>query len=311
MVSARPLGIHLGSVSASTPVWECSPRETGTLWSAQRLGLQVVGRQANRYASWQDPVLSLLEDSEGSIWAARSRLPPGGCGNKSGEASSVKEPHGAFSVGVLGVQRTAREIWVGVVEPGCGAENRSFEFTGTRSLGVQAMVETENRRVLILHGGAVKRLVMGEGRDGDPFPKNVPAGQGKTAARRAGGLWIGTSGGGVSAREGPMVSASRRSFRRSRWALIEDREVTICVLPCGLEPVSRCCRRQIFHTPRFVDCLSHRTLGARMEGVGGRPSIPDRGTTQFKGTASARTRAGALGKLRKLEGPDHGCRIFK
>ena len=210
----------------------------GTLWIGTVSGLASwKGGTVTRYPEFDGlPILALLEDHEGTIWV-------GGNGPPKGKLCEIRRPMvqchpeiGGLGHGVSGLHEDRQgNLWVGLQtgvwrwKPG---PPRFYAIPGELD-GIRGMADGDDGGLLISMSGGPRRLVDGKPQMAYPLPASMREFQSTRILRdRDGGLWIGTSGGGLAhVHQGrtDVFSQADGLSGDEIGALFEDREGSIWV----------------------------------------------------------------------------------
>jgi signal transduction histidine kinase/ligand-binding sensor domain-containing protein len=207
----------------------------GRLWIGTAAGLvSWKDGKVTRYPELAGQVVaSLLEDSQGTIWA-------GGLGTPTGRLCAIQSAKtqcygadGSFGPGVLSIYEYKGNLWVGA-QTGLWRWKpdppKLYPMPGP-SPEIQALIEGDNGALWIAMRGGIRQLVDGKA---EAYPL-AAVGQFdplRLLRDREGGQWIGTSGQGIvhvhQGRTDVFASADGLSGDRI-YALFEDREGNIWV----------------------------------------------------------------------------------
>jgi signal transduction histidine kinase/ligand-binding sensor domain-containing protein len=209
----------------------------GTLWIGALKGL----------ASWKDgkltqypelagqDIFKLLEDQEGTVWAAGRSVTTGRlCSLRDGGARCYGED-GAFGRGVFNLyEDRGGNLWAGVKDGlwRLKPEPPQFYPLPGEPDGIQGLGEDDDGALLFGWNGGIQRLV-----DGKPEAYPLPAAVGQFRARRMlrdrdGGLWIGTQDRGllhIHQGRTDVFAPSDGLSGELVYSLLEDREGNVWV----------------------------------------------------------------------------------
>jgi ligand-binding sensor domain-containing protein len=176
----------------------------GTIWIGTVSGLATwKGGTVTGYPEFDGlDILALLEDDEGSIWVGAVGLPKGKLCEIRGESMQCHPEIGGLGLGVTGLHEDRQgNLWVGLQtgvwrwKPG---PPRFYAVPGEVD-GIQGMADGVDGGLLISMRGGPRRLVDGKPQIAYPLPPSIREFQSLQVLRdRDGGLWIGTSGGGLA-----------------------------------------------------------------------------------------------------------------
>jgi signal transduction histidine kinase/ligand-binding sensor domain-containing protein len=171
----------------------------GALWIATFSGLvSWNGRTLTRYAEVDGTVHKLLEDQHGAVWASRFALGRFWlCSIREGRTQCSDDDRVRIFAELF--EDKAGRLWVGA---GDGvwrwSEPRTPYLWGTEPNGIQGIAESDDGRLLMAVRGEVKRLVGDRVETAFRLPESVRRFQARGLVRdRDGGLWMGTTGGGL------------------------------------------------------------------------------------------------------------------
>jgi signal transduction histidine kinase/ligand-binding sensor domain-containing protein len=210
----------------------------GTLWIGTVSGLASwKGGTVTRYPEFEGlPIFSLLEGHEGSIWAGAHDIPKGKLCEIRLETVRCNPEIGGLGRGVYGLHEDRLgNLWVGLEtgvwrwKPG---PPRFYSVPGELD-GIQGMADGVDGGLLISMRGGPRRLVDGKPQIAYPLPASMREFPSKQILQdRDGGLWIGTSGGGLAhVHQGrtDVFSQADGLSGDEVYAFFEDREGSIWV----------------------------------------------------------------------------------
>jgi len=210
----------------------------GTLWICTASGLaRWKGGTVTRYPEFDGlQIVALLDDREGTIWAGAVGLPTGKLCEIRGETVQCHPEIGGLGRGVTGLHEDRQgNLWVGL---GTGVWRwkpgppRFYAVPGVLD-GIQGMADGVDGGLLISMSGGTRRLVDGKPQIAYPLPTSMREFLSKQILRdRDGGLWIGTSGGGLAHLHQGRTDVFSQADGLSGdevYALFEDREGSIWV----------------------------------------------------------------------------------
>ena len=234
-----PTGEHL----PSNEIQRLMVSRDGTLWigTAKGLGSWRDGRLTRYPELAERPILSFLEDHEGTIWAGEWQPPQGRLCAIRKSAVACYGGDGSLGWGALALFEDSKgSLWVG----GGAPPNFGFwhwkpgspKFYGLGNAAVpQSFVENSDRELLMGTPQGLVRLMNGKL---EPLPHALPPSMRGLAAYRLqrdheGSLWIGLFGGGlehIHAGRTDVFTRSEGLSGNSIEALFEDREGSIWVV---------------------------------------------------------------------------------
>jgi signal transduction histidine kinase/ligand-binding sensor domain-containing protein len=237
----------------------------GTLWIGTLSGLASwKGGTVTRYAEFDGlAIIALVEDHEGAIWVGGNGPPEGKLCEIRGTAVQCHPEIGPLGHGVTGMHEDRQgNLWVGLLagvwrwKPG---PPQFYAIPGEVD-GIQGMADEVDGGLLISMNGGPRRLVDGKPQMAYPLPISMREFQSRRVLRdRDGGLWIGTSGGGLAhVHQGrtDVLSQADGLSGDVIAALFEDREGSIWVPTLNgldrfreLPVVTYTTKQGLFHTP--------------------------------------------------------------
>src|SRR5262245_56718791 len=209
----------------------------GTLWIGTRQGL----------ASWKDGRLdryetlaastigTILEDRQGSIWVTRGATSWTLCRVQKTRVTCYGED-GSAGADAIGLYEDRKgQLWVGTLtglwkwQPGPPV----FSPLAGEINGIRGLSESDDGSLLVAQLGGIRRLRDGKTVMAYPFPASSSSVQVPRLRRdRDGGLWVGTSSGGliyITERITDVFSQTDGLSGDAVTALFEDREGSIWV----------------------------------------------------------------------------------
>jgi len=176
----------------------------GTLWIGTLSGLASwKGGMVTRYPEFDGlAIVALLEDHEGTIWVGGRGLPKGKLCEIRRPTVQCQPEVGGLGREVSGLHEDRQgNLWVGLQtgvwrwKPG---PPQYYAIPGELD-GIRGMADEGDGGLLISMSGGPRRLVDGKPQMAYPLPASMRAFQSPQILRdRDGGLWIGTSGGGLA-----------------------------------------------------------------------------------------------------------------